>query len=346
MSHLHFTQEISEERFVIRKGLNDILISFGILLFSLAGLIQIIATSNLESSSHVLSNTLPILWYELIKSGVALLVLWLLAEYLTRHCKLVLPSIVLVISFSIFAYIFFGLMVFTDGMSALSQWLDPHDEWKVTPGTTVAIIGSMFAPVSLLMVYYKRFQFPFTLLLISFMFALALSVSASLVFVGLDSAPIFLAWGVLTFSLAMYYDVKDPKRKTRISDCAFWLHMSAAPLIFGGVRNIFIPDLSVLSSSQAWFLFLITCILSLLSLIIDRRSLLISGLFYLGLSVAYAADVLIGIPDDNLSVISITLGIIGAVTLALGIGWAPIRRFVLRVCIPERVLRYLHPVED
>ena len=43
--------------------------------------------------------------------------------------------------------------------------------------------------------------------------------------------PLLLLCGLAVFALAMRFDLSDPKRQTRRTDIAFWLHMLAAPLI-------------------------------------------------------------------------------------------------------------------
>jgi hypothetical protein len=44
-------------------------------------------------------------------------------------------------------------------------------------------------------------------------------------------ALIFLCCGLAVFAVAMSYDLTDPERVTHRSDCAFWLHFLAAPLL-------------------------------------------------------------------------------------------------------------------
>ena len=42
----------------------------------------------------------------------------------------------------------------------------------------------------------------------------------------------------------MYYDLSDRTRTTRLADCAFWLHLLAAPLIVHSLIRLLLPRLS------------------------------------------------------------------------------------------------------
>jgi|MudIll2142460700_1097286.scaffolds.fasta_scaffold209486_1 hypothetical protein len=88
------------------------------------------------------------------------------------------------------------------------------------------------------------------------------------------------ALGALVFLIAMRWDWSDLKRTTRRSDVAFWLHLLAAPLLVHPVFNA----LGVLGGSASTFAYVLVLaiyvLLALVSLVIDRRALLVSALLY------------------------------------------------------------------
>ena len=86
----------------------------------------------------------------------------------------------------------------------------------------------------------------------------------------------------MVFSFAMRFDLSDRLRATRRSDCAFWLHVLAAPLLVHSLvglvsDNTFKPD-----TFAAIMIVVIALLLTIVALIIDRRALLVSALVYVG----------------------------------------------------------------
>jgi hypothetical protein len=49
--------------------------------------------------------------------------------------------------------------------------------------------------------------------------------------------------GLRVFAAAMSFDLSDRDRMTRRSDCAFWLHLLAAPLIVHSLISLIDPNL-------------------------------------------------------------------------------------------------------
>lgn len=340
----------SEERFILAKGLNDILIALGIGFLSLGILVQIFlgAAAFLKGESLAAKS---LFWPTALCSGFGLLC-WVLSEYLTGYRKLVLPSIVLTLSITVFSYVLMILLFEAGFNNEIFIWgrrpiLGNGEQFSGS--LKLEIMTVVGFPVALLLLYYWRFKLPFALLMVA-----VTAIFAANVFRVLfpEWSPVktetglFLLAGCATFLWAMGCDLKDPVRQTRFADCAFWLHLLAAPLIVGSLTAMLIPNLSFLSSSQAALLFSIIFALGVVSLIIDRRSLLMAGLFYLGTSIAYAARVLMGHSGLNPSVFSITLMILGAFVVFLGVGWVPIRRILVRTCIPTWMARRLRPVDS
>jgi hypothetical protein len=190
-------------------------------------------------------------------------------------------------------------------------------------------------------VHWKRFRVPVTV-------AGGAAAVASMV-IGLllqlfpilkDFWPILAFFsGIAVFVLAMWWDTKDRQRTTSHSDIAFWLHLLAAPMIVHSVfmiLNVFEGKLSLLSIVAILFLYMV---LSMISLMIDRRAFMVSSLIY----VLYAISSLFssgsawgdGLPIGGL--------LIGGMLLVLTVYWAKARATVLGWA-PEWIHAYVPEV--
>jgi hypothetical protein len=143
----------------------------------------------------------------------------------------------------------------------------------------------------------------------------------------------FLVCGLGVFAAAMSFDMSDRERLTRRADCAFWLHLLAAPLIVHSVISLAVQPLTgglwrTAAMSNALAVVAIVAVLALVALLIDRRALLVSGLAYLGGAVGYLLS------GNTASTLAATLVILGAFVLTLGAGWVPLRRLLLRLVSP------------
>jgi hypothetical protein len=260
---------------------------------------------------------------------------WALAEYFTRTKRLMLPSFVLSIAFGIaggLGLTTIGLAIFDAGASTNIVAATPAQAFSQIWG-----LGTMLGMVAASVIFYLRFRLPFTLAQIV--------VAATFViraFTGVEYSTQFLLLtiGLLTFTAALYFDLRDPDRRTIASDNAFWLHLTAAPLIVhttigflqsgGGVDSWTLPmALATLG---------VICGLALVALLIDRRALLVAGLFYFGA----ALFVLIrNTAIESNAVFAVTILILGGALLLLGVGWRTLRRLVLQTLMPPAIARRL-----
>ena len=124
----------------------------------------------------------------------------------------------------------------------------------------------------------------------------------------------------------MTFDMSDRERLTRRADCAFWLHLLAAPLI---VHSIVAPLLaeSAVGPGAAVAIVSLFAVLSFVALTVDRRALLVSSLLYLG----YANSKLLswsGVASENAG---LSILIVGGTVLVLSVAWQPLRRLVLQI---------------
>ncbi len=269
---------------------------------------------------------------------VPAVVAWGLAEVFARRRKLVLPSIVLAAAFTaavgltVATLYALGLDLATAGSSDL-----PAD-WSEGGIGIAGAAGGIVAALA----FFARFRLPFAL------GAAALSavvlVLIALLWWGAGDrlfSLVTLATGLAVFALAMIFDLEDPGRSGLGSDNAFWLHLVAAPVIVYAAIGLFgIESRFDLGLQDALVVVGIVVALGLVALAVDRRALLVAGLGYLG----FAIGRLIAATEfTSETIIAATLVVLGLVMVALGSGWQPARRGVLRL-LPAGLRARLPPV--
>lgn len=241
---------------------------------------------------------------------------WGLAEFFTRRRRMALPSIVLLGAwvYGVAGCLFGGLfLLLRDGNQPRLATL------------LAALVGSVVAGAAWL--HWRRFHVPITIAaltgaLIGTVLCLLLTILPQTRLVLLS---LLLLAGVAVFAFAMWWDISDRTRTTRRSDVAFWLHLSAAPMIAHPVFNL----LGVLNGDpdvgRALLVLLLYGLFGLVALAVDRRALLVSGLLY----VLYALAGLfsqVGAVSLN---IALTALIIGSALLLLSAFWQSARRQVV-----------------
>ena len=322
-------ERADEERFRFMRGFNDFFFAIGVVLFG----------AGLSIFAGIHDN--PIVF------GLAAVTMWGLAELLVRRKRLVLPGIVVALFFVSFAV---SAVPLANLLAAAPNPLLPSAASRLSLLNTFFGNGSM--PVIAIKaviasaagaLFYARFRFPFALLLVAGGAVIALQLAASH-FLFNDSAvarlAILLLCGVAVFGVAMRFDLSDRLRATRRSDCAFWLHVLAAPMLVHSMvglvsNNTFRPD-----TFAAIMIVVIALLLTIVALIIDRRALLVSALVYVGSVIAYALS---NATLDRTFILIATLVILGALVLALGVGWTPLRRRVASL-LSLKLVNRLPPV--
>jgi len=302
-------------RFV--RGFHDIFIAVGIILLFFG-----FAVTSTTVSFH------PGIVY-----FVAAAVAWGLAEHLARIKRLVLPSMVLAIFFTLFV-----------GAAVLSTMeIGPVRFGRMPWGEPGLVAGAVATAAAVL--FYRRFRLPFALGAIA---GAALFLVVALVHVVAPDfargyqAEILLVSGLVIFAAAMSYDLSDPERRTLRADNAFWLHLLAAPLLVrsvlsGGILN----GGATTSLSDAVVIFAVVAALALVALLIDRRALLVAGLGYLGFAIA---AIIRETSVETSTGIAITLVVLGAGVVMLGTGWQKTRHVLFRfVPLPSGFKNRLPP---
>jgi hypothetical protein len=289
-----------DERFVFMKNFNEFFIALGVVLLGV-GLWAAAGAFSFFAAAF------PVIF---------IAVMWGLAEFLTRKLKLTLPSIVL------------AIFIVTTLAFLLKDSLSDSNS---------LLIASFSAAVSALL-FYLRFRLPFALLLL----AGGCVAAFFAIFISLAGEPtqfftyaMFLIAGLATLAAAQWYDMSDRERITRRADCGFWLTLIAAPLIVHPVAGLISSGQD--TSVQANMLTIaVVIVFALVALIIDRRAFLVSSLAYLGGALIYAFTQLGG--EQN--ALWITLLLMGASVILLGVGWQRARRAVMQF-VPSSLTRHL-----
>jgi hypothetical protein len=190
--------------------------------------------------------------------------------------------------------------------------------------------------------FYFRFRLPFAtglagMLATGFVFALVF-LAAPLEAMSFY-APICLFAGVTLFALGMAFDMRDPLRQSRLSDNGFWLHLAAAPLLLNGILGLVggvagrMPAFGPMfqadhaNATQAVLTLIVVGILAFVSLLINRRALIVSALVTTGFAVGILMNEA-GLGAGALA--ASTLLVLGAGVLTLGASWRTTRRMLLK----------------
>ncbi len=315
-----------EERFRFMRGFNDFFFAIGVVLLGV-GVSMYAGTTQSQ-----------------IGYAVAALIMWSLAELLVRRMRLVLPGMAILIFFAYFVISAVPVSAlvpphspgqfFADRLGILPLMMRAGPLQFAAQAAIVALAATLF---------YIRFRFPFALFIAGGGAILAAVTAINTLAFGYTRAPqllLLLLCGLVAFAAAMRFDVSDRLRATRWSDCAFWLHVLAAPLIVHSLVGLVTPYAFLLTTFSSVMIVIIALLLTVVALIIDRRALLVSALAYIGSVIAYtlahagASGTAVGIA---------TLVILGILVLALGVGWTPLRRRVASLMSPK-IMDRLPPV--
>ena len=292
------TAAIDEEQFRLLTGFNDIFVS-------IASILLLAAINWLGGSFGGPA----------IAGGLVAVVSWGLAEYFTRQRRMALPSIVLLLGFA------YGMFLLGEGLfSRATNVTVLTASLPLVTGAGLTAAGAY--------AHWRRFMVPIT---VAAGTAAALGM-VLLLLIGLVPAlqdhwaPLLLMGGLVVFAFAMWWDAGDRTRTTRRSDVAFWLHLSAAPMIvhplFKMLGLLGQGDDDVTRAAVAIAIYLV---LAVVALAVDRRALLVSALFY----VVYAMAALFKAAGTLSASFALTGLVIGAALLLLSALWHRVRAAVL-----------------
>ena len=293
------TPAADEEQFRLLTGFNDIFVS-------------IAATLMLVALAWLAGNISPPV------SAVAVAAAsWGLAEFFTRRRRMALPSIILLASFAGCCY-FIGLVLAKTVLSIGPPGLG---------GETIGIAGGAIAAVAGTWLHWRRFRVPITVAVgaVAGVGAVVAALVAAIPGLGESWLVLVFVSGIALFALAMRWDMSDRLRITRRSDVAFWLHLSAAPLIVHPVfafLGLLGGGADIGRAAAAFGLYLV---LAVVALVVDRRALLVSALSY----VLYAISTLVQAAGAVSVNFSLTALVVGSGLLLLSAFWHVSRRLVL-----------------
>lgn len=226
----------------------------------------------------------------------------------------------------------------------------------------VAIGLAALIPVAL---YYFSFRLPFA----GGLLGVGLATLAALTLftidpytVGVWSPAVNVAVGGALLLAGIIFDARDPERQTRLSGTAFWLHFFAAPILLTAVLNVVQigwtleeadfanPErmnlLAAMGSDSGHAMQLavvaltVIALFALVSLLINRRALIVSGLLTAGISIGVIVN---GSGLEAPAVVAITLLTLGGIVVLLGAAWNPVRRLLLLPIPGEGPLARIFP---
>ena len=319
---------VDEEHFRLLTGFNDIFVSIAaVILLVAVGSIGYYVGPRIDGDG-------PTPFMGLFVAAVA----WGLAEFFTRQRRMALPSILLLLAFvgGVFAFSGFTL-VFGIGPDQFENGNETLGALVISAAAAIAAGAAWF--------HWRRFKVPITVAAgVAALSALVLGLILSAVGDTPATEKIVLVaalvLGVGVFLLAMRWDGSDPKRETRRSDVAFWLHLLAAPMIVHPVFTLLGLTEGTATPLEAVTVVLLYIVLGLAALAIDRRALLVSALAY----VLYALDSLFREYGAVELSVALTALVIGSALLLLSAFWTNARRAVVQP-LPEG-LRGRLPVVD
>ncbi|MPY76404.1 MAG: hypothetical protein GEU87_19360 [Alphaproteobacteria bacterium] len=292
--------DADDERFRFLNGFNDVFLALGIALVA-AAFISFLFIVDVSQAA--------------VAAG-AVAVMWVLAEILIRRYRAVLPAIFISVAFTAFACVQFGGL-FPPTFTERTMWD------YLAPMSLEAAVCVLLSAV----VFYWRFRLPFTLGTIGSLGYLC----AFLIFGRLAGAATAMEWiqvftlcaGLAMFAAAAAYDFSDPARVTRRSDCAFWLHMIAAPMITHGLLAQFAARVDIAAAMAILGGFVM---FAAISLALDRRIPLVSILLYLGIAIGY---LFAAVTVRSAFTVGATLLVLGAIVVTMGVFWRQLRHALL-----------------
>jgi len=349
----HDEEEVpdGDERFRLVGGGNDVFVGIGLVLL-MAGVWTGISTFFPVGNFGQLA--------------IMAAFLWLTAEFITRRRRMKFSSLLLAIAFVGCAAWMIELFVATRFTFTIPeqpiQFLNQRDDIRFAG---LVICGLLAATA---IIYFIRFRVPFmaavmavsaiglvVLFVADFTFDRVLAYDIKIndqdnmreALRSLLYVP--LICGLLIFITGVVLDIKDRKRESVMSDCAFWLHVISAPLIVHPLfvlatgQNLLFEG-NEASSSATVILIALIAIFFYVALAIDRRSLLVPSLGYFGTVGIYflvnAASETTGIPS-----FAVILAVIGVLVIIFGVGWQRIRALVVGTTLPHVILKNLPPVK-
>ncbi len=332
------------------SNFNDIFLTIGIaILMTGLGFLSWIAASNIFGIAAMFEGGQPapdvINRFKIAAAlvpSVLILGAWLLAEYFCGKRRLLLPSMALSVTIVSAAAALVTILMMPTAESEFTRRGDDVEGFFFGLG-----YGAFGAAVFASAAIFWRFRLPFSL------FLLACSIAGlfyTLVGDLLGGDQIFsgasmLVVGVATLLVAIWFDMRDPLRSSRTSDHAFWLHLAAAPQIIWGVRYLVLGSgFAPAGVADATVMLAVLIAFGVLSLALNRRALIVSGLLTFGGTLWVLVDNFGG-GGNVLNNVMLTALIVGGAIVLLGGGWRTARRGLLKLIPSQGLTARIFPPE-
>lgn len=297
------SKTVDEENFRLISGFNDIFVVVASLLFLVS------------------AGILAALWSKLFGFLLVAAIAWWLSVHFVLKRRLALPAIVFLLAYVVGVF----------GVSfELLKYLGIEESSSIF--FSCAVAGLMTR------LHWQIFKVPITVAVgVSCFLAFCVAVLVGLFPESLGAHPHLIAAlsGCILLLAGLYWDAQDTERKTRKSDVAFWLHLIAAPLIVHPVFSPFSRGFDVALSGIAAVI-VVYLLLAVISVIIDRRALMVSALVY----VIYAFTELLKSYNSSVNGLAISALCIGGFLLFLSSNWRAVRVQLLKP-LPATVRQYL-----
>jgi hypothetical protein len=293
-----------DEPFEFFRGFSEIFISIGLVIL-LIGVTALLAAFG----GFALLTLVPL---------ATSLIAWWWAGYFTLKRRMTLPSMVLATAFGA------GIMIFA--FTLLQQvGIDAR---------ALGIVGFL-ASAAAMVLWYRRFRLPFAAFLtgaalLGAVYSITASAANVVGLVGaggyqalfdLGESPAFatatLIFGIGAFLVGMWFDTRDPYRLGRHSATAFWCHLLAAPALVNTVA------VTLMNGGGTGFLAIALVLITILALVIDRRSFLTAAIAYIAIVIGWVMG-----ETGGTSWIFVLL-ILGGFITAIGTWWVQLRARVM-----------------
>jgi uncharacterized membrane protein YfcA len=318
---------VDEEHFRLITGFNDIFVGIAaaILLFAVAWIGQSIGPQ--------VDGEGPSPFAGLFVAATA----WGLAEFFTKKRRMALPSILLLLAFT------GGVALTAMATLAIAIGTEAVEDNERLVALIMAASAAIAGGATWL--HWRRFRVPITVAAgaatvvgtLLGLLAYAVGDTEAVKNIMLSAG---LVLGIGVFLFAMRWDSSDPRRETRRSDVAFWLHLLAAPLIVHPIFSLLGLTDGDATIGEAVVVMLVYLLLGLTALAVDRRALLVSALAYVLFALISLFE-RFGAVELN---IALAAFVIGSGLLLLSAFWHNVRKAVVQP-LPEGVRAKL-PVLD
>ncbi|HFC04640.1 MAG TPA: hypothetical protein ENJ55_02950 [Rhizobiales bacterium] len=254
---------------------------------------------------------------------------WVFAEFFTQKTTKMAPAL--------FSVIFSGVLAlnafeYSTGIAAAKIF-----NMNRPDGFLIAAFIAIFALLAFL-----RFRIPALLVII-----VAATAGAGVLLTRDTFGNLTFLWslgitGAATLATAIWFDSRDPLRRSRQNAYAFWLFIIGSPL---AIHPLFASVwLQAVDNDKSLPVFLIVFVLATLvtiaGLLLDRRSLVASSLIYFTVTIGYFNYNLTG--SNSLAVVYTPL-LIGTFVIVIGILWYKIRARLLNIIPLGKFKAFLPP---